>query len=476
MGGGLLQLVAYGAQDVYLTGNPQITFFKVVYRRHTNFAVEAIAQTFNGTPGYGNTVSCQISRNGDLINRVYLQVKLPKIDGTGTYAPVLSETGGPRYVNYIGLRLIKSVTIEIGGQQIDKHYSDWLYIWNELSLPLGKRYAYDTMVGADKDLTWKKDTNLYIPLEFWFCRNVGLALPLIALQYHEVKINIQFEQKEKCFISLQENSTDNNLTSEDYSLISTGASLLPSFSEASLWVDYIFLDTDERRRFAQLSHEYLIEQLQFTGTETLNGPSASGSVVNNRIKLNFNHPCKELVWVAKPSNYQKKSTWYNYTNTDVFDKSATLVANASGIYNQNLSTSNTVFSSNNFMIGSRQHPTSTASSPFKDAILQLNGNDRFSVREATYFSYVQPYQHHTNIPLNAGIHVYSFALKPEDHQPSGTLNMSRIDTATLMVNVNFNYTAVSNATATTYEGINIYAVNYNVLRILSGMGGLAYSN
>jgi hypothetical protein len=157
MGGGLLQLVAYGAQDVYLTGNPQITFFKVVYRRHTNFAVEAIAQTFNGTPGYGNTVSCQISRNGDLINRVYLQVKLPKIDGTGTYAPVLSETGGPRYVNYIGLRLIKSVTIEIGGQQIDKHYSDWLYIWNELSLPLGKRYAYDTMVGADKDLTWKED-------------------------------------------------------------------------------------------------------------------------------------------------------------------------------------------------------------------------------------------------------------------------------------------------------------------------------
>jgi len=464
MGGGLLQLVAYGAQDVYLTGNPQITFFKVVYRRHTNFAVEAIAQTFNGTPGYGNTVSCQISRNGDLINRVYLQVNLPKIEGT--FTPALTATAGPRYVNYIGLRLIKSVTIEIGGQQIDKHYSDWLYIWNELSLPLGKRYAYDTMVGADKDLTWAKSTNLYIPLEFWFCRNVGLALPLIALQYHEVKINIQFEQKEKCFINLAESGA----TDEGASITGT----LPSFSDASLWVDYIFLDTDERRRFAQLSHEYLIEQLQFTGTETLNAPSASGSVVNNRIKLNFNHPCKELVWVAKPANYMKKSTWYNYTNTDIFDTSASLLSTSPYNLNTGAASSNIVFSSSNFMIGSRQQVSSAATSPFKDAILQLNGNDRFSVREATYFSYVQPYQHHTNIPLNAGIHVYSFALKPEDHQPSGTLNMSRIDTATLMVNVSYGINA--NSLATTYEGINIYAVNYNVLRILSGMGGLAYSN
>ena len=466
MGGGLLQLVAYGAQDVYLTGNPQITFFKVVYRRHTNFAVEAIQQTFSGTPGYGNTVTCQISRNGDLINRVYLQVLLPKLDGI-SFTPAISAFAGPRYVNYIGLRLIKSVTIEIGGQQIDKHYSDWLYIWNELSLPLGKRYAYDTMDGADKDLTWAKNTNLYIPLEFWFCRNVGLALPLIALQYHEVKINIQFEERAKCVINLGESGTT------DETLNLTGGTI-PAITDASLWVDYIFLDTDERRRFAQLSHEYLIEQLQFTGTETLLAPTVANGIVNNRIKLNFNHPCKELVWVAKPANHIKKSTWYNYTDTDIMDRTLSILAAAP--YNQNLATSNTLLTSNNFMIGSRQLPDATNSSPFKDAILQLNGNDRFSVREATYFSYVQPYQHHTNIPSNAGIHVYSFALKPEDHQPSGTLNMSRIDTATLMVNVKTNNTATSGTTYTTYEGINIYAVNYNVLRILSGMGGLAYSN
>ena len=191
MGGGLLQLVAYGAQDVYLTGNPQITFFKVVYRRHTNFAIEAIQQTFNGNPGYGNTVNCQISRNGDLINRMYLQVEVPA-DNYGT----------DTYVNYLGLRLLKSVVIEIGGQQIDKHYSDWMYIWNELSLPTGKRYAYDKMVGANTGDTTSSTTTLYVPLEFWFCRNVGLALPLIALQYHEVKVKIEFEQLSNCIVKL----------------------------------------------------------------------------------------------------------------------------------------------------------------------------------------------------------------------------------------------------------------------------------
>ena len=438
MGGGLLQLVAYGAQDVYLTGNPQITFFKVVYRRHTNFAIEAIQQTFNGNAGYGNTVTCQISRNGDLINRMYLQVDVPKkkIDHVGTTST---------YQNYLGLRLIKSVVIEIGGQQIDKHYSDWLYIWNELSLPMGKRYAYDTMVGADKDIlnggtinAAITDTTLYIPFEFWFCRNVGLALPLIALQYHEVKVKIDFETKANC--------------------IARGTGALTDFDDIkniSLWADYIFLDTDERRRFAQLSHEYLIEQLQFTGTE----PLVAGT---NRIKLNFNHPCKELVWVAKVAPTNNVTRWYDYTNKDLADEntSYTLAEGGNAISGGQLTS--------NYLVISDVKPKENAN-PFTNAILQLNGNDRFAVREGDYFNYVQPFQHHTNVPVYNSINVYSFALKPEDHQPSGTLNMSRIDTATLMVNAKTSVTA-------SYQGINIYAVNYNVLRILSGMGGLAYSN
>ena len=264
MGGGLLQLVAYGAQDVYLSGNPQITFFKVVYRRHTNFAMEAIQQTFSGIANYGNTVYCQISRNGDLIHRTYLEVDIPKILNSSS---TVSQTSS--YVNYLGLRLLKTVSIEIGGQQIDKHYSDWLYIWNELSLPVGKRYAWDTMVGADCNIlnysegstgSDSKNTKLFIPLEFWFCRNIGLALPLIALQYHEVKIKIEFETFANC--TFDKSNTSDRTTVNNGATSGDRADLV----SPNLWVDYIYLDTDERRKFAQLSHEYLIEQLQFTSS------------------------------------------------------------------------------------------------------------------------------------------------------------------------------------------------------------------
>jgi len=404
MGGGLLQLVAYGAQDVYLTGNPQITFFKVVYRRHTNFAIEAIQQTFNGNPGYGNRVTCQISRNGDLIHRMYLTVDMS--EETVAVCP------------YFGLRLIDYVELEIGGQKIDKQYSHWMYIWNELSLPYSKREGYKKMVGGDGDvLSESSNDQLYIPLEFWFCRNVGLALPLIALQYHEVKVNILFQTAEKCQGS------------------ATG---LGSLGASSLWVDYIFLDTDERRRFAQLSHEYLIEQLQFTGTESLSGSQA-------KPKLSFNHPCKELFWFVTATGGTSPAdnlNWNNFTN----DQSA------------NLTTS------------MKERSATTSVNPIASAKLVLNGNDRFSERNGSYFNTIQPYQHHENVPTNAGINVYSFALKPEEHQPSGTLNMSRIDTAVLNLNLNASYTANRD------KALHVYAVNYNVLRILSGMGGLAYSN
>jgi hypothetical protein len=330
------------------------------------------------------------------------------------------------------------------------------------------------MVGADKDVTSFNGATLYIPLEFWFCRNVGLALPLIALQYHEVKIKIDFEAKKNCLL----NRKPEGATSLSEVYEETAGTTVPNITDMSLWVDYIFLDTDERRRFAQLSHEYLIEQLQFTGTETLNGGST------NRVKLNFNHPCKELIWVAKPNNFARKACWYNYTDTDNVDFTDTLVAEmpqslGGGVGVEALPIND--YESSNYMAGFNFGYTNgssvPASSPFTDTILQLNGNDRFIVRDGTYFSYVQPFQHHTNIPTNPGINVYSFALKPEDHQPSGTLNMSRIDTATLMVTTKSDLkNKLASQDSLTYEGINIYAVNYNVLRILSGMGGLAYSN
>jgi len=502
MGGGLLQLVAYGAQDVYLTGNPQITFFKVVYRRHTNFSMEAIEQTFSGQPSFGSSVYCQISRNGDLIHRTYVEVVLPYLEN---YA--FADTGASisKYVNYVGLRLLKSVTIEIGGQQIDKHYSDWLYIWNELTLPPGKKEGWNYMVGADADITSGKETlygisdssanpetkvgkKLFIPLEFWFCRNIGLALPLIALQYHEVKIKIEFETLNNCVYRFSDVNYNGSTTTTAINSAADITSL--SNLTVKLYVDYIFLDTDERRRFAQLSHEYLIEQLQFTGSETL-------QVGANRIKLNFNHPCKELLWVAKLSSSSAVNQWYNYSltydgttiytnpkaNTPFGNPSvpsipagATANAFAPNPYILTVPPTQSLFDTKETsaildfdynVISSILPDANNAINPFSTCLLQLNGNDRFAERIGNYFSYIQPFQHHTNVSYNKGINVYSFALKPEDHQPSGSLNMSRIDTAVLSL-----YTPNISASGS----VLIYAVNYNVLRILSGMGGLAYSN
>jgi hypothetical protein len=430
MGGGLLQLVAYGAQDVYLTGNPQITFFKVVYRRHTNFAIEAIQQTATGGSTFGSRASFQITRNGDLIHRVYFTCKLTNADGTNAAALV------PNF----GQKLLKTIELEIGGQRIDKHYSEWLYIWNELSLPIGKREGYSTMIGANPynvctKLSALKSYELYVPLEFWFCRNVGLALPLIALQYHEVKINIEYETLS--------NMTDTSATNWTYEedIVANGndngkvalSSTNITLNDANLWVDYIFLDTDERRRFAQLSHEYLIEQLQFTGSESIDQSSSPDNM--RTVRMNFNHPCKELIWTVKST--EATVYWNNFSSAK----------NATGVIGKG----------NDYL---------DSVNPINTAKIMLNGNDRFATRNGEYFSLVQPYQHHEITPdkFHEGINVYSFALKPEEHQPSGTLNMSRIDTAVLSIS-----SAIKG-------NINIYAVNYNVLRILSGMGGLAYSN
>ena len=430
MGGGLMQLVAYGAQDIYLTGNPQITFFKVVYRRHTNFAVESIEQTFNGQADFGKRVTATISRNGDLIQQMYLEVITPAL-------------GSSCKLTYgVGNALVKQAEIEIGGQLIDRQYGDWMNIWTELTTPSGKRAGYDNMVGntCGADQIGTIDGNIkqrfYVPLQFWFNRNPGLALPLIALQYHEVKLNLELR-----------NAAD---------LVNGATTIITSGLTCKLYVDYIYLDTDERRRFAQVSHEYLIEQVQFTGAESF----ANGDT-NKNVTLNFNHPVKELIWAHTQvpnatTGYSTGNRWFHYS-------------------------------------GKNSASTGTNIDSFTTALLQLNGHDRFSVRPADYFRKAQTYEHHTRVPrvgvdlgLNGAagdrqqfIYCYSFALSPEEHQPSGTCNFSRIDNAVLQLNYGVDSgTAALAVTGGSTDGmnLNIYAVNYNVLRIMSGMGGLAYSN
>ena len=539
MGGGLMQLVAYGAQDIYLTGNPQITFFKVVYRRHTNFSMECIQQTINGSPTASGNSSVTISRNGDLVGRMYV---------TNANGNVTD-----------GSQMVSEVELEIGGQKIDKHYQEWNDVWNELSTPESKAEGLKAMQGAIGLVGSTGVGMAQVPLNFWFCRNPGLALPLIALQYHEVKVKFTW------------GSTAGNVT------------------DVKVWADYIYLDTDERRRFAQVSHEYLIEQVQ-REQYTL-------AASTNSLKLNFNHPVKELIWTldagvtytnaqlklnghdrfaAQEEEYfQLRQPYDHHTaipkqnlpninrnnNSSVFhiegcdntiivsNVTSTLGNAATGTSVQFTQPANTILTSVavhtttatvnggagnydlGFQIGTTEGGAEVATAP--DHIIDAgtttgnaqnsvtfgitpmsplagtntsglvtdNHDDTTSAAYAGYtatdrtlfasmiqadheevnscnvttagaYTFIIGYQYTAAVNIGCrtskmtrSINVYSFALKPEEHQPSGTCNFSRIDTAKLELG---NTSAISTA--------RVYAVNYNVLRIMSGMGGLAYSN
>jgi len=380
---------------------------------------------------------------------------IPVIPDTRT---ALATGGHEDDISVCANDIIDSVEIEIGGQKIDKHYGDWLNIWTELSTPASKN------AGLEELLNLKKGKFSYVPLQFWFCRNPGLALPLIALQYHEVKLNIEFSKSRSggsCTGAMCELTPDSG-----------------DWSTASLWVDYIYLDTDERRRFAQVSHEYLIEQLQFTGTETLTSGSSSS------VRLNFNHPVKELIWRATGMvATAQRDARVDLSNNPVVgytisgDGLGHVVTNYNPVYKYNPLHLLSGVSGTDSTAGASTE--ACASMQWSDVTLQLNGHERFSERHSEYFRLVQPLQHHTSIPVDSGIHVYSFALKPEEHQPSGTCNFSRIDNAVLKLS------GMGTATGTTAENgsttmsgatLRVYAINYNVLRIMSGMGGLAYSN
>ena len=547
-----MQLVAYGAQDVYLTGSAQITFFKVVYRRHTNFSVEPIPQTFNGAPEFGRTVTCTINRSGDLITNMYAAIKLRAVSG---------DNFG--YVRRVGLAIVQHYKIEIGGTKLDEQYGDWLNIWYELSHKVGQERGFSRMIGDVPELTDinandKPTYQLYVPLQFWFNRNNGLALPLIALQYHDVRITIDFRSAAQCV----------NIPVD-------GAAPAVAMDEAQLVIDYVYLDSEERKRFAQASHEYLFEQLQFTGSESIAG-------ITNKYRLNFNHPSKFLVWAPHLEKYSNANdyiayttgndweaareryakvmwlatrntlgsvtangiTTYRITNTISGDigevvapEAASWVTNAinskvtaQAIFSDaaignpsyiNATIDNVVLLTNNFTMedlsltvedsiaaiasGNPATPAvvtnfvnansftvldhfnygnniDRSDNPVVAAKLQLNGSDRFQERDGHYFNYVQPFQHFSNTPAD-GMNIYSFALKPEDHQPSGTCNFSRIDNATLNLRLgskntdgDSTYLSSSIGGSNSNSLLNIYTVNYNVLRVMSGMAGAAYSN
>lgn len=452
MAGGLMQLVAYGAQDVYLTGNPKVTFFQAVYKRHTNFAMEIIEQTVNGTASNDGRISVTIARNGDLIGDMFMELK--------TIANLTSREGDKSITSgvWAAERAVKSVELSIGGQRIDKHYQRWWRLYSELYLPADKKNEWAKLT---TDATGAGASKVYLPLIFFFNRNPGLYLPLIALQYHEVRI--------------------------DFDLASNFSSYLDT-SLVKVWGNYIYLDTEERRRFAQKGHEYLIEQVQHTGTDSV----TSGAT--KQVRLSYNHPVKELIWALGGSDTTNSQMW-NFT-TNCATSNAVVLESNTDFLGKALPT--TLGISNAFILSSLQVASGvpqvlsgnvTASGAFSPSTTQwnedgavlprksvgpldsfkliLNGQDRFKAQPGKFFNQMQPMMHHSGNPY-PGVYCYSFALKPEELQPTGTCNFSRIDNSQVEV--------VLKAGADANTTLAMFAVNYNVLRIQSGMGGLAFSN
>lgn len=606
-----MQLVAYGAQDVYLTGNPQITLFKVVYRRHTNFSSECIELPIE-TAKPSARVTVQILRNGDLATKSHLRTTLPDLTPSNASA----FNGKVAWVRRLGHALIKNAEVQIGGSQIDKHYGVWLDIWYELTHTTDQERGYEAMIGDVDELTTLSSSIpggrvLFTPFQFWFCRNYGLALPLIALQYHEVRIQIEYERIENLVVY----SVGTNGVAPKFANIAFGSS--------GILIDYVYLDSEERRRFAQVGHEYLIEQLQ-QNEAALTGSKDSAAEQGQSLTLNFNHPCNELIWAHRLGAFNGSSdnTFLGYTGgrtasawadeltavakrlvrsslrnvaagettaeTTASDlnvielagtdsnayvnttKTCTVkLTNTAGTVLQFNRVANTSYNDN---LPYEVYPTEAAvaglqgqivavltsiygggvslldkisratidvsytddapavpaglnvvdvqhsltiediSMPIskytdqrvsgttggdvhvvqlnnygarldgkgnivKSGNIVLNGHDRFNIREGNYFNYVQPKQHHTRTPAD-GINVYCFGVQPEQHQPTGTANMSRIDNVRLVYKVQDPLVRLGSMVFDIITGTltYIYVTNYNVLRALSGMAGLAYSS
>lgn len=632
MTGSILQLVAKGAHDLYFTANPQITFFKVVYRRHTNFSIETKDLIFNDRARFGQRSTCNIRREGDLIHKAYLRVVLEKViptvtedlfDGCSVEELVCADEGVSieccqnletvivqrpvteneeciidirsiitkipginskfAWVKRLGHALLDAVELDIGGIRIDKHYGIWYNIWYELTHHDKTSKGYLRMIGDTPELTTydsntKPEYTLFIPLQFWFNKYIGTVLPLVALHYHEVKFHFEFRRKEYLIIA-NEDFKNNDIRKV-------------RIKEASCLVDYIYLDSEERRRFAQVGHEYLIEQLQFTGEESAQDRA-------NVYKLEFNHPTKEIMWILKGGKYNAGKPFLYYTHLndwskvledaskklikesiiyfkgtnndpytievinetlggswlkipcgvsggllignwtisyDTTDNSCIWINNQSIVYD-GINISNNIEANINIFwdssetlvptvsieiivpltirdlsfaldasIDSRAKSTSIFSfivnafvekdspciymlhnygllidgsvNPLEFSLIQMNGFDRFARKLGAYYNYVQPYQHHTNTPAD-GINIYSFALHPEQHKPSGSANLSRIDIMQLNTWLNDTTFETGLPNLRIYDSQNkilVFAIGYNVLRVMDGLAGLSYTN
>jgi len=476
-----MQLVAYGAQDVYLTGDPKVTFFQTAYKRHTNFAMETVQQTVAGALTSGGLTSVTLSRSGDLVGDMFVVLQ-----PTSSSSSNLTTNNSGVDMAWVAERAFTSVEVFIGGQSIDKHYQTWFRLYAEVFLNDTKKQNYGKLtscpaVNIVSGQTITSQSYVYLPLIFWFNRNPGLYLPLISLQYHEVRIDFTISPQYSSYFGT---------------------------NPFAVWANYVYLDTDERDKVAKKPAEYLIEQVQYINADPVGSTNENTPSI---IRMQYNHPVKELIWCYQvPSFSTNPNSMWNFCSnvsnvnvtvdpsklagslapfspahvgspalyapspfaTSLFASSNTLVTSSNIQTGTLVTVQSNVLSGNVFWVESGIPVASSNTAfgqevgPMHQAKIILNGTDRFVPQYGKYFNQYQPYQYHTGIPY-PGIYVYSFALKPEELQPSGTCNFSRIDMAQIAVNLKTGMPALNQ---------RMFAVNYNVLRVQSGLGGLAFAN
>jgi hypothetical protein len=498
--GATLDLVAHGVQDLYLIGNPQITYFKTVYKRHTNFSMGTILAPIDGDVNFGNRIQVTVPRDGDLMHTVLLEVDLPEITCVpGPGGHTTQGMGNIYWINNIGHGLIDHIDIYIGDQLIDTHYGEWMEIWTQLSMDEGEKRGMDAMLhrptqqnAGPSSLALSGPLTARIPFQFWFCRNIGLALPMRALQYHDVKFDIYFAPLDRLYTfgpydyyqgtvqSVPNNNKINvyNLPSgvsrilttsidsgkiivfpdgSEYTISNvsgTGASLdpyiitvtqnitgvygplcevyikpngvisgTPSITSARIFIDMIYLDVYELREFAQQKHRYLIEQLQYRATDSI-----TGQTTNIRFPIKFNLPMKELFWVTQLARVSRDNDIFNFSDT--------------------------------------VNRTTVRNDIMTKCLIQYNGVDRIPERDGAYFRLIQPNQKHTRTP-NDFFYIFAFGISPEEYQPSGSSNFSKLDTVDMILSIKPGLDTI---------GYRCYGLCMNVLRIMDGMGGVAFSN
>jgi|SaaInlStandDraft_4_1057021.scaffolds.fasta_scaffold02529_2 hypothetical protein len=497
MSASILQLVASGVQNLHIVGKPEITFFKTVYRRHTNFSTESVPLHLPDGTDFGSKTSKNIQLIGDLLYRVYFSATIPSVSLTNDNNKIDKITKFA-WVRKLGFTIIKNTSVEIGGDIIDKQYGEWLHIWNELCEK--NKDGVDKLIGNVDELiqfsSEKDEYTINVPLKFWFCRNSGLSLPLICLKFHQVKLHIEIEKLSNCCIfgptnyikindgivrfseyeyieqtinsetakgifmdfdqdtgnlyyvriGSQKFQSSDSEDDDEYKIVGLTSKYYTypkkntkerikrkrqisnlSLTNCKFMCEFIYLDNDERKKFLENSHQYLIEQLQFNGEQTLGFPV-------NKINLSFKHPIKELFWVSQIKDFLTENYYDHMNYTDSYKK-----------INNKPCGNNLITKCN----------------------IKVNGISRIDDQDGTYFGWNQAFDNHSACP-EEGINIFSFSLLPEDYQPSGSLNASMVEKMCLHIWLN----KIINETNPAY--LKTYSLSYNILRVSAGLAGVAF--